>query len=82
MVRDRVPAFAGFIHNGLPDGYMVRLSNMAEKHYGNATHVEVKQDGAIEIRNEWIFLARFEKGQFVSYWPVVRERPKAKRRQG
>jgi hypothetical protein len=35
---------ARFVHNGLPDGYMVRLASLEERHFGTATKIEEKKD--------------------------------------
>jgi hypothetical protein len=68
------------IHNGMPDGFMVRFAGLEEKHFPTATRVEDKPDGSIEIWFDRIFLNRYAKGEHLSHWRVVRERPKKRRR--
>lgn len=68
-----------FIRNGLPDGYVVRLVSLEEKHFPTATRVEEQADGSIDIYFNRIYLGGYKKGEHLSHWPVVRERPKLKR---
>ena len=70
---------AVFIRNGIPDGFMVRLANHEEKHIPNATRVEEKPEGSIEIWYDRIPLPGYAKGEYREYWPVFRERPKDRR---
>jgi hypothetical protein len=67
---------ARFIRNGIPDGFMVRLANLEVTHIHNATRVEEKPDGSIEIWFDRIPLPGYAKGEYLNYWPVVRERLK------
>jgi hypothetical protein len=69
-----------FVHNGLPDGYVVRLASMEEKHFPTATTVRENSDGSIEIRFDQIHLKGYKKGEYLSYWPVKKERPRQKRK--
>jgi hypothetical protein len=70
---------AVFVRNGIPDGFMVRLANLEERHFPTATRVEEKPDGTIEIWFDRIFLNSYPKGEHLSHWRVVKERPKKKR---
>jgi len=70
---------ARFVRNGLPNGYVVRLDNMEERHFPTATRVKEGSDGSIELYFDRIFLGSFEKSQHKSFWPVYAERPKARK---
>ncbi len=70
---------ARFLRNGLPDGYIVRLDTMEERHFPTATVVKETTEGGIEILFDRIFLDSFTKGQYRSYWPVHKDRPKGRR---
>ena len=65
---------AVFIRMGMPDGFMIRMANLEEKHFPTATKVEEKPDGSIEVWFDRIFLNGYAKGEHLSHWPVVRER--------
>jgi hypothetical protein len=71
---------ARFVRNGLPDGYVIRLATMEERHFPTATRIIETTDGGIDVRFDCIHLDHFPKGQFLSYWPVVKERPRTRRR--
>ncbi len=59
---------------------MVRLATLQEKHFPTATRVEEKPDGSIEIWFDRIYLNGYVKGEHLRHWPLVRERPKKRRR--
>lgn len=65
-----------FVHNGIPDGFMIRLANLEEKHFPTATRVEEKPDGGIEVWFDCIFLNGYKKGEHLSHWRVYRDRSK------
>jgi hypothetical protein len=67
------------IHNGIPDGLTVRLASLEEKHFPTATKVVEKPDGSLEIWFDRIFLHTYSKGEHLSHWFTVRERPRKKR---
>ena len=67
------------VRNGSPDGYMVRLATFEEKYFADATKVVKTTDGGIDVRNGYITIAGYQEGQFSAYWPVFKERSRAKR---
>lgn len=67
-----------FFRNGMPDGYMVRLANMEEKHFPTATIVEENPDGSVDIYFDRLFLAHYDKGEHLTFWPVQKEREQKK----
>jgi hypothetical protein len=72
-----------FVRNGIPDGFVVRLTDLKEEHFPTATRVEEKRDGSLEIWNDRVFLKSYKKGEHVGeFWKVVKERPKRSRRRG
>ena len=71
---------AKFVHNGLPDGYVVRLASMEEKHFPTATKVRENPDQSIEIWFDLIFLEKYSKGEYLSFWPVQKERARHRRK--
>jgi hypothetical protein len=48
--------------------------------YPAATRIEERDNGDIEVWFDRIFLARYKKGEFLTHWPVVKERPRATRK--
>ena len=69
-----------FVRNGVPDGYIVRLSNLEEKHFPTATRVEKLPDESIEIWFDRIFLGTYHKGAYLSYWKVYEREGRSKSR--
>jgi hypothetical protein len=65
-----------FVRNGLPDGFVVRLASMDEKHFPTATEVRRNANGSIDVWFDQIFLKNFRAGEYLSYWTVFRERPR------
>ncbi len=66
-----------FVRNTLPDGYVVRLASMEEKHFPTATEVRRNNtDGSIDIRFDHIWLARFRAEEYLTVWRVSKERPR------
>jgi hypothetical protein len=53
---------------------------MEEKHFPTATTVRENSDGSIEVRFDQIHLKGYKKGEYLSYWPVKKERPRQKRK--
>jgi hypothetical protein len=70
--KEHPPQF--FVNNGVPDGYVIRLANLEERHFPTATKIDVGPDGGIEVRFDMIWLASFAKGEFLEYWRVWRPR--------
>jgi hypothetical protein len=70
------PGRVGFVRNGVPDGYVVRLVNMEEKHFPTATRIEEEPNGSIGVYFDWHHIAYYSKGRYLSYWPVQKERPR------
>jgi hypothetical protein len=78
-MKRKMKTIARFIRNGVPDGFMVRLASLEEKHFGSATQVLKMPNGGIDIRNEHITVGGYHKGEFTEYWPVFKEKKRAKR---
>jgi hypothetical protein len=66
---------AKFVHKGSPDGYVVRLASWEEKHFPTATKVSENPGQSIEIWFDLIFLEKYKKGEYLSFWPIQKERP-------
>jgi hypothetical protein len=56
-----------FVRNGVPDGYVVRLVNLEEKHFPNATTINEKPDGSIVIWFDRVYLSSFAKSEYLTY---------------
>jgi hypothetical protein len=66
---------ARLIRNGVPDGYMVRLSGtLQERYFPSATRVARHADGSIQLYNEWLPIGEgsFGKAEFTEVWAVQR----------
>lgn len=70
------------VRNGLPDGYVVRLASLGEKHFPTATKVKENADESIDVWFDLIHLRHYNQGEYLGFWPVQRERPGNKRRKG
>ena len=77
---DRLVKF--FVRNGVPDGFVVRLTSLEEKHFPTATEVTRNANGSIDIWFDRIFLKNLRAGEYLTCWRVHGERPRHKNSRG
>ena len=63
-----------------PDGYMVRLTSLEERHFPTATRVAKTEYGGVDLYFDRIHLGHFRKEEFKTYWPVQTARKPDKNR--